>query len=196
MINPAFISYPEEAALLGSMIIGYGELELSFAHIAGIALKQKYAVLEACHSIRSEGARLKLIDALAHEVFAKEGLSSEYEATHRAMNFCLKVRNLYTHAQWGELETGLNFTNPEEVFTRPLKPVRWTPVSLELLEKQEAYFDNTRQWLLYLEAVLEARAKRRQSQWPRPQKMHQPILHIRIKKQVRARSRKGKQQRP
>ena len=176
------MNYPEEAALLGSMIIGYGELELSFAHIAGIALDQKYAVLEACHSIRSEGARLKLIDALAHASFTEKSLSGEYDLTHKAMKYCLKVRNQYAHAQWGDFGKRLNFTNPEEAFRRPLRPVKWTPVSRALLEKQEAYFDNTRHWLVYLEVTLDARGKRRQTQFPIPPKMPQPILRTQPRK--------------
>lgn len=159
MINPAFINRPEEAALLGSLVIGYGELDISFSLIAGLAINHKYAVLEACHSVRSEEGRLKIAKALAADAFIEGGLGREYEIAERGMRFCLKIRNQFAHAQWGDFPDGLKFTNPESSFSRPLKPIEWKLITIDLLKSQEAFFENTRMWLIYLEMVLSARTK-------------------------------------
>jgi hypothetical protein len=160
MINPAFIQFPQEAALLGQMVIGYGELDLTFAHNCGMVISHQYAVLEACHSVRSESARLDIANALGFEAFHQTGLGAEYDLAHRAMRYCLKVRNLYSHVHWGDMNGILCPANAEAAFSRPLKPVKWVPVYLEHLQEQEAYFEYTRKWLLWLQLTLGERGKR------------------------------------
>jgi hypothetical protein len=177
MINPAFMNHREEAALLGDMVIGYGELDITFSHIAGIAINHKYAVLEACHKIRSESARIDIANALAHEAFEQRGLSKEYDHAQTAMRFCLKVRNQYAHAQWASIDGQLKFTNPENAFSRPLKPTVWKEINLVLLGEQERFFENTRMWLLYLEMTLEGQTKRQPVYLNKPPKMQQPNMH-------------------
>ncbi len=177
MINPAFMSRREEAALLGDMVIGYGELEITFAHIAGLAINHKYAVLEACHKVRSELGRIDIAHALSHEALDQQGLGPEFAYAESALRYCLKVRNQYAHAQWGDFPDGLKFTNPEQAFSRPLKPTLWKSINLELLTQQERFFENTRMWLIFLEVQLEAKAARRVLHLNKPQEMPQPNLH-------------------
>ncbi len=154
MINPAFFYRREEAALLGDMVIGYGELEITFAHIAGLAIKHRYAVLEACHKVRSESGRIDIAHALSHEAMSDLGLGSEFAYTESALRFCLKVRNQYAHAQWGEFPDGLKFTNPEQAFARAAEGNSLEVLNLELLRLQEQFFENTRMWLIFLELNL------------------------------------------
>jgi hypothetical protein len=177
MINPAFMNHRDEAALLGDIVIGYGELDITFSHIAGLAINHKYAVLEACHAIRSEGGRIDIAHALAHEAFQQRGFSEEFAYAGKAIRFCLKVRNQYAHAQWGSMGGVLKFTNPEEAFSRPLKPTVWKELSLDLLTEQERFFENTRMWLIYLETSLEEQAKGRSPTLNKPPKMQQPNMH-------------------
>lgn len=188
MINPAFIGFQEEASLLGAMVIGYGELDLTFANMAGIALGERYAVLEACHSVRSESARLKIADALAASALQKHELKVPYEIAHRGMRFCLKLRNQYAHAQWGDLKVGyLSFTNAEDAFKRPLTKTKWKKISIELLKEQEAFFENTRKWLIYLEITLENIAAGQPKRVNRPEKVRQPKLSAQMSKSNRKR---------
>jgi len=177
MINPAFMHRQEEAALLGAMVIGYGELDVSFSHIAGLAINHKYAVLEACHSVRSEEGRLKIAKALAADAFNERGLRREYAITERGMRFCLKIRNQFAHAQWGDFPDGLKFTNPESAFSRPLKPIEWKLITLDLLRAQEAFFENTRMWLIYLEMVVASRVKNQIPYLNKPPEMNLPNPH-------------------
>jgi hypothetical protein len=188
MINPAFIGYPEEAALLGAMVIGYGELDLSFGHMAGLVLGQTYAVLDACHSVRSESARLDIAHALAAGAFNRANLVEEYTYSHAAMRYCLKVRNQHSHSQWADIKHGLHFTNAEGSFSQPLKPIAWKLITLDLLRKQEAYFEHTRMCLLTLITLLEARGKRSHVPLHMPQALPQPSMHSQTPTPVRDRT--------
>lgn len=85
MINPAFANFPDEATLIGTMVIGYGELELAFGALAGIALDQQFSLLKAFHSIRSESARIKIADALCCGAFEKFDLAGDYATTLAAL---------------------------------------------------------------------------------------------------------------
>jgi len=196
MINPAFMNRPGEAALLGALVIGYGELDISFSLIAGLAINHKYAVLEACHSVRSESGRLDIAKALAVDSFVAGGLGREFEIAERGMRACLKIRNQFAHAQWGDFEEGLKITNPERAFSRPLKKIEWKLVTLDLLKTQEAFFENTRMWLIYLEKVLELRAENQIPYLNRPPEIHIPIPHIHQQKQDRGQKGKGSRAQP
>jgi len=154
MINPAFINYPEEAALLGAMVIGYGEIDISFVHMAGLVVGQTYAVLDACHAVRSEKARLDIAHALAVDAFKRVNLEEEYTHTHSAVRHCLKVRNQHAHSQWADLDGLLQFTNVEGAFGQPLKSIKWKPITLALLKQQEAYFEHTRLCVLTMITLL------------------------------------------
>jgi hypothetical protein len=187
MINPAFINFPEEASLLGAMVIGYGELDLSFAHMAGLAIGQTYAVLDACHVIRSESGRLDIANALAVNSFRQMKLGEEYEYSHKAVRFCLKLRNQHAHSQWGEIEGRLMFSSAEGAFRQPLQPIRWNLITLDLLKKQEAYFEHTRKCLLTLITLLEARGKTRFVPLLMPEEMHQPHMQSQMPKRTHAR---------
>jgi hypothetical protein len=196
MINPAFINYPEEAALLGAMVIGYGEIDLSFAHMAGLVVGQTYAVLDACHAVRSETARLDVAHALAAGAFKRVNLEDEYTYTHAAVRHCLRIRNQHAHSQWGDLE-GLHLSNAERAFSQPLKPIEWKPITLELLKQQEAYFEHTRLCVLTMITLLEQAQKRVQHiRLTMPKALPRPNLHSQPPKQARARKEKELQRPP
>ena len=65
MFNPALESYPAETLLMGKQVIGYGEIEFSFATCAGLALDKRDLVLRAVHTIQSESGRLELANSLS-----------------------------------------------------------------------------------------------------------------------------------
>lgn len=160
------------------MVIGYGELEINLIHLAGIAIKQKWPVLEACHSVRTETGKIDIAVALSCDVMVEQGLSSEFETAVRYLRYCLKIRNNYAHAHWGEIDGILQFTNTDGIFDRPLKSLAWKKLSLDLLKQQEAFFENTRMWLLYLVMTIEARHENRIPYLNKPKEMQLPNLHM------------------
>ncbi|MER9646814.1 hypothetical protein [Mesorhizobium sp. M0199] len=198
MINPAFLSYPEEARLLGAMVLGYGELDISFTLAAGTAVDQKFALLHAVNQVRSESARLDITHAIASGGFAKLGLAVEYAGMHKAMRFCLKVRNQWAHSQWGDWNPdGLGFTRTDgEVFALPIKPLRWNSITLPLLQKQEAFFEYTRRCILTVTTNLTPILSGKPALIKMPPEMHQPSMHSQWSKQVHARIETGPQSQP
>lgn len=175
-------------------MIGYGELDLSFVHMSGLVLGQTFAVLDACHAVRSETARLDIAHALAGGAFKRANLETEYAHTHAAIRFCLKVRNQYTHSQWAEMEHRLMFTNAERAFSQPMKALRWNLVTLDLLRQQEAYFEHTRKCILTLITLLEqAQRGARRVPLTMPKALPQPSMHSQPPKPARAHTRKEPQ---
>lgn len=162
---------------MGEMVIGYGELDITFSMICGIALGHKWAVLDACHKIRAETQRLDVADALAKESFEQLGMKEDYDRSLSQMKICLKIRNQYAHSQWGEFEGVLKFLNPDSAFERPLKPAVWKSVSAALLLEQADYFENTRLWLIFLEMEIEAKRTGKPSGLRKPLKRHVPNPH-------------------
>lgn len=186
MINPAFVHYPEEAKLLGEMVLGYGELDLSFCMTCGKAIRQQYELLHAVNLVRSETARLDVAHAMSVNEFAKLGLGAEYERIHRCMRVCLKIRNQWAHSQWGDLTPhGLAFTRTDgDVFAAPLKRTVWQSIKLDLLQKQEAYFEHTRLCVLIVQSNLTPILAKKKGLLRMPSKMHEPSMHSQWSKQA------------
>ncbi|RVD55735.1 MAG: hypothetical protein EOS30_29245 [Mesorhizobium sp.] len=196
MINPVFVSYPEEARLLGELVLGYGELDISFALTAGVATRNKFVLLHAVNQVRSETSRLDLAHALSVGAFTELGLADEYARIHKAIRFCLKVRNQWAHSQYGHgPEKGLAFTRTDgDVFAAPVKPTVWNCIKLELLQKQEAYFEYCRRCILTVESNLVPILVGKPAQLQMPPEMHEPHMQSQWSRAVP--SRKGRGQQP
>lgn len=193
MINPAFIKYPEEAKLLGEIVLGYGEIDLSFAMMAGAATGQKFALLHAVNQVRSETARIDIANALASEFFTALGLREYYDYALAAVRYCLKIRNQWAHSQWGDMDPyGLAFTKTDgNVFAPPIKPTEWRSVTIEVLRKQEEYFEHTRHWILVLDTIVQARQSGHDRHLGFPAKMQAPKTYSQWSKQARDQLDKG-----
>lgn len=187
MINPAFLNYPEEARLLGELVLGYGELDISFCMMCGIATQRQFELLHAVNQVRSESARLDIANALSVDAFAELGLSREYARTHKAVRFCLKVRNQWAHSQWGDLSPhGLAFTKTDgDVFARPLKRTVWNSITADLLRKQEAFFEYTRHCILTVEMNLRPILDGRKPKFDMRPEMHEPNMKNQWSKSAR-----------
>lgn len=177
MINPAFINFPEEELFLGRMVIGYGELEISLIHLAGVAIGRKWEVLHACHCVRTEIGKIDIANALAKEAMATHGLGTEFSTLVGHMRHCLKIRNQYAHSHWGDLNGTLSFMNADKTFETPMKPINWKSLSIGLIKLQESFFENTRKWLLFLLITLEERERNHIPYLKRPEEMQLPNLH-------------------
>lgn len=192
MINPAFVKYPEEAKLLGELVLGYGELDILFSIMAGNALKQKFPLLHAVNQVRSETARLDVADAMSKQRFKELGIASEYARCEKAMRYCLKVRNQWAHSQWGDMDPfGLAFTRTDgEVFAMPVKRIEWNSIKVELLRKQEAFFEHTRLCLLIVDSNLTPIHAGKEPKLRMPPEMHQPHMQSQWSKPALARIKK------
>ena len=181
VLNPALHDSPRQARLIGSMVIGYSELELGFAHVAGLVLGLKWEVLHAMEKVYSETGKIKIIHALAKGAFEAAGLGEEYHITREMMFYCAGLRNQYAHCQYARNydKKRLEFADGDDLYKveRELTPAIFKQISVKLLREQVAFFVETRKWLLYLENTLQQRDARHPMALSRPLKMPQPPKH-------------------
>lgn len=168
MINPALFQAPRHARLIGEMVIGYSELEIGFAHAAGLALGLKHEVLAATLGIYSETGKIRLIDKLARRAFEGEGMLDPFRTAKNMLLNCATIRNTYAHCQFRivsgrhKLEYATTDDLTKHGWPVSLEEIPWRPAPLRLLREQEAYFEGTRSWILYLELNLQQRGRRHQ----------------------------------
>lgn len=185
------------------MVLGYTEIEITYAHIAGLALGLKWEVLNASEKVFSETQKIKMIHALCRRAFEKTGLAQEYHTAHKMTFFCATLRNSYAHCQWVrnhkarrlEYYEGTENFESRDAFMDHLQK---HPLSLRLLKQHAAYFQATREWLLWLEATIENRAKpsAERVNYVKPKEMPQPPKHYSPPSRRRARKKTGRPGKP
>jgi hypothetical protein len=169
-IMPAFHSYPNEAAVIGRMLAGYGELEVDLCQCVGAVLGDLNTAIRILYRIRSEDSRLKIGDAVLRPAFASRDLADGYNEMLGAMRWCKRARNQYAHCQWLGEEEGLFFTTLDKTAktsTAPMR-VRFYHIDLPLLKEQEHYFRYTQRWAWYLTAEYQRDPERPISSQPFP----------------------------
>lgn len=111
-INPAFHRHPDEAAIIGRLVVAFGELEYITVTIAGRAMSHREAVYRALYRLRATSSRIDAADALMRPTFIANDLDNEYGHMIGAVRYCLRIRNQYSHCNWAD-NGGLFFTNLE-----------------------------------------------------------------------------------
>ncbi len=158
-INPALHRFPAEAAIIGRIVVAFGELEYLVTICAGRALGDKYRAQKALYRLRTTSSRVDVAETFIRAITddsAHEELVSE---TFSATRHCLQFRNHYAHCNWGDADTasGLFFVDLEES-ARQTKAfdLFWRHTDVNLLEAQEAYFAYSQGLLYHLEYQLSA----------------------------------------
>jgi hypothetical protein len=158
--NPAFLMYPDEAAVIGRIVAGYGDLEYLLSHCLSAALGNRPSVFRAFFRLRGEQQRVDVTDALMRHHYEAAGLINEYSEMIGAMRWCRSLRNQYAHCHWAShKDAGLFFTNMEDPAKKAGGPVTFKMyhVDLPLLIKQEEYTAYTSDILLFIRHNLEYR---------------------------------------
>lgn len=75
----AFAQFPEEGAIVGRLIVGYGQLEWDLCLLVGAALNDWETAVKAMFRSRGESQRLSLADALARQRVPAGKVRSVYE---------------------------------------------------------------------------------------------------------------------
>src|ERR1700687_456425 len=147
----SFLKFPVEGATIGRLVVGYGELEFFYAVCAGYAISNTDAGLRVSFRLRSETNKIQVGLALMEEPYAAAKLTNELGHATKAMRFCRKVRNQYTHAQWAHSYRSLWFADLEvSAKAESGFPITWTLIRLKLLEQQESYFNYVYKYLDWL----------------------------------------------
>jgi hypothetical protein len=171
MINPALDNFPKEAALIGAMVVGYGELDITMVSCAGNAMAMTLPLLDALDQVNSEYTRIEIIRRLATPAFDTLGLATQFNRALAAQNECREVRNTFAHCHYGyDYKSGLMYVKARDLFAQNRKPpdLPWRDLTVEGLELQEAYFEATRKLWLWLDVSLPYIRKKQPSAFDEP----------------------------
>lgn len=185
-IMPAFHRFPNEAAMIGRLLAGYGELEFDMCEVVGVVLRDPTLAFRAVFRMRQESQRIDLMDSFLHKAVEKYGLSGPYGHALGAIRYCRTIRNQFAHSHWIDFKTeGLFFTNLEDAARsnkggEPLAHFRH--VDVQLLQSHEAYYSYAQDCLLFLQHTIRAKDAEAiggsyHHPWTEPKAQAQPPLH-------------------
>jgi hypothetical protein len=164
---PIHSRYPKEMAVIGRILVDYGELELDLMNCVQVARNRDLnSTLKAMFRIRGEMSRIQIADALGRVPYTTLGLGAEFETMIDALDYCRRVRNKYAHAYWHDPNMGkdLCYVSLEELAgedapVNDLTNLTFFFIEEPLLLRQETYFDFVRQLIMYLNYEGRLRAK-------------------------------------
>lgn len=179
MINPALSRFPEHAALIGTLVIGYSELDISMVDAAGTAIGLRFPLLDAAEAVNSELTRIELVRRMSQKHFAHIGLEQQFLHAISCQDFCREVRNYYAHCHYADFDAGkvLAVVKAKDLFSDQSMTVAkmpWRLIEDEILIRQEAFFENTRSWWLWLSHAVELLRKGKQPTINEPSKLERP----------------------
>lgn len=138
---PCFKQFPEEAAIIGRLLAGYGELEFELAQLVGVVMGDMKRAMRVIYRVKTEGNRLDVADAIIFPALPNEDIRGKYANAFGAMVHCKSIRNGYAHSHWSRNDHNLGCTNLEDFARRTdsdLVHVKYVP--LAFLQMQEEYF--------------------------------------------------------
>ena len=144
-----------EGKIIGSLLAGYGELELEMALCLIAATGNYDASLKALYSVRGEEKRIKKADRMMKVQYVNAKLAIDYKQTISDMQWCRKIRNQYAHCQWYYTPVdGLCFVDLEttSLSSIPIESIESHKVQadLQLLQRQMDFFVYVRRRFWYL----------------------------------------------
>jgi hypothetical protein len=144
-----------EGALLGRLLAGYGELELTMCACL-IAVEGIFDTpIRSIFGSRGAEKRIKCARRLLLPEYSKANLQDELEQALDDMELCRQIRNQYSHCHWyWTQEEGLCFVNLEELATSERQILELMenrhPVDTALLSAQEAFFNYVKESFTHL----------------------------------------------
>ena len=89
---PAFRKFQNEARLIGNLLTGYTDLELSLLNCVQVVKNDFDAVLKAMFRVRAETSRIEIADGLGLNEYRTIGLEAEFSEAIDAMRHCVKMK--------------------------------------------------------------------------------------------------------
>jgi hypothetical protein len=181
-INPAFERHPAEAALIGRIVVHFGELEVTFCQNNCTALNTLIPLMKALYNLKATSSRIDFLDGLIRNFYLGHSLEKEYDIAISMLRYCLRIRNLFAHCNWADDITGvypgLFYADLQDSAKTLDLRHDWKHVDVALLQKQEDYFGETMEWLTFLHHELAVKQQKLLSHvWPRPSELALPRLH-------------------
>jgi hypothetical protein len=152
---------PAEGMLVGRILSGYGELEVSMCACLIAIERQVDVPIRLLFNERSAEKRIKTARKALVADYTKAGLHIELAEALDDMEWCRKLRNQYAHCQWyWTSQEGLCFVNLEELAKQPspitaLMDSRHS-LNVALLSDQEEYLNYVKEHFAYLDDAYRA----------------------------------------
>jgi hypothetical protein len=185
---PIHNTFPREVAVIGRLLVDYGELELDLMNCVQVARSfDLNATVKAMFRVRGETSRIDIADGLGRAAYVALNMTAEFDAMIAALRHCLRIRNKYAHAYWHDPNMGrdLCYVSLEELAkeadeVQDLTALRFFFIDEALLLQQERFFEYTRALINYLnhQGRYNSGALRRQI-FPLPSPVAPPLYYIR-----------------
>lgn len=175
-----FERHPAELAVVGKIVLAYGELELAFMDTVRAVLNEDLArSARIIYRLKSESNRLEIADALLAPALGAYAFGGMWNEAYCALKFCKNVRNQYAHAQWVNDDGQLRFGDLEEAAQSKGDKfkIRLRPISLAALKKQLAYFEYAHHLIMWLGdqvRLVNGQPRMIDVKVPKPKKVIQP----------------------
>ena len=177
---PAFDRFPVEGAIIGKMVVGYGELEMDWLTCLEAVFGNFKTAARVMYRLRTEANRFDVGDAVLKPYYEKLDMSADYDQAYGVFNRCKKIRNNHAHCHWADSAGNLFYT----IFEDAVKSrgddssLSFFHVDLKLLQKQLDLFEHCQDHLMYLRYEARARThKQTQALYLKPKTMQLVPLH-------------------
>jgi hypothetical protein len=145
-------------AVIGRLLIDYGELELDLMNCVQVARANDLnGTLKAMFRVRGETNRIDIADGLGRAPYTAVKMEVEFDAMIGAVRHCLRIRNKYAHAYWHDPNQGreLCYVSLEELAKESdevnnLAALAFFFINERLLLEQEKFFAYTRDLIQYV----------------------------------------------
>ena len=184
MILPQFRRRPEEAAIIGRILAGYGDLEFFLYICVSESINDSDVALGVLYRARGESQRIEIADAILHPIFESASLFPAYKDARDALHHCRAIRNQYAHCQWhSDTSQGLFFCNLDEAAQHRGRniPLKFVHVDATLLADQEEYFAYAQAMLAYCtNSLMKKKQNPEATKFLKPKGRPKPLLHNKI----------------
>jgi hypothetical protein len=173
MVIPAFRRHPKSAAVIGRLVVGYGEIEFLLAWTAGAALASQNAIpiglskpehrqqyeheaLTLFFKERGGKERIRKAGRIISPTASIVGLHKELCDALLIVRRCYSIRNMFAHCQFDDnyRKRGLFFVDLEDAVRKPPLVIITRHASASSLETAESYFDLATSYLNYLQQAI------------------------------------------
>jgi hypothetical protein len=178
-VNPAFDRFPEEGTLIGRILSGFGEVEVTLCRNAAHATSLHNTLFKTFYAIRVTSTRIEVADRLMRPYFERHGLTAELNTAMGMVWHCLKIRNQYAHCNWADHQAaGLFFADLQNSAETADFSHDWKHVDPSVLQEQFHYFAMTLELLEFTHHEMAVKLGQIPSHvWPRPIIPSPPPLH-------------------
>ena len=180
-----FKRYPEEQAIIGRLLMAYGEMEFGVAKLLGHAFDgDDNIAARLFFRVHGEGPRIDVADAILRRFFTHLKLAGQWSNTVGALRYCKAVRNQYAHCNWlADSSRPLTFINMDTDVSSPDGELMLLlyPTSLAVLKEQQKFFEYATDWLYFLDCQCRRRSGIEAPDPPEPKSIPQPPKHNRRK---------------